>query len=103
MTSLTLSNHQLTLIKHPIETKLFLEGPAGAGKTTAGVGRLLHLLDADVPASSIVVIVPQRTLATPYYEALSHPAMRAGGQMTIPQSMPEPADGGFLEEDSCGG
>jgi len=103
MSPSTLSNRQLSLIERPIESKIFLEGPAGAGKTTAAIGRLLHLLDSGVPASSILVIVPQRTLATPYYEALNSPTMRAGGQVTIPQSMPEPADGGFLEGDSCGG
>ncbi|MBL7183280.1 MAG: hypothetical protein ISS50_02395 [Anaerolineae bacterium] len=79
----TLSNHQLVLINRPIENKIFLEGPAGTGKTTAGVGRLLHLLDSRVRARSILVLVPQRTLATPYYEALRRPTVRAGGQVTI--------------------
>ena len=49
MTSFTLSNHQLALIERPVESKIFLEGPAGTGKTTAGVGCLLHLLDSSVP------------------------------------------------------
>ena len=31
--------------------------PGGTGKTTAGVGRLLHLLAAGVPAGTILVIV----------------------------------------------
>ncbi len=83
MTPLTLSDHQIALIERPIESKIFLEGPAGAGKTTAGVGRLLRLLDSGVPAGAILVIVPQRTLATPYYEALRRPTVRAGGQVTI--------------------
>lgn len=78
-----LADNQLALIKRPIETKIFLEGPASAGKTTAGVGRLLHLLTSGVPADSILVIVPQRTLATPYYEALRLPQLAAGGQVTI--------------------
>jgi len=38
MTSLTLSNHQRALTERPIESKIFLKGPAGTGKTTAGVG-----------------------------------------------------------------
>ncbi|NIO70547.1 MAG: hypothetical protein GTN71_16340, partial [Anaerolineae bacterium] len=83
MTPLSLSDHQLALIERPIESKIFLEGPAGTGKTTAGVGRLLHLLDSGVPAGAILVIVPQRTLATPYYEALRRPELAAGGQVTI--------------------
>jgi DNA helicase IV len=67
MPSLTLFNHQLALIKRPIGSKIFLEGPAGTGKTTAGVGRLLHLLDSRACARSILVLVPQRAQATPYY------------------------------------
>ncbi len=50
MTSLTLSNHQIALIERPIESKIFLEGPAGTGKTTARVGCVLHLLSSGVPA-----------------------------------------------------
>ena len=83
MASFSLTDHQLALIKRPIESKIFLEGPAGTGKTTAGVGRLLHLLDSRVRARSILVLAPQRTLAAPYYEALRRPTVRAGGQVTI--------------------
>ena len=63
----TLSDHQRMLIERPIETKILLAGPAGTGKTSAGVGRLLHLLDSRVRARSILALVPQHTLATPYY------------------------------------
>jgi hypothetical protein len=83
LASFSLTDHQLALIKCPIESKIFLEGPADTGKTTAGVGRLLHLLDSGVLAGAILVIVPQRTLGTPYYEALRHPGLAAGGQVTI--------------------
>jgi hypothetical protein len=80
---LVLSDLQLALVERPIEGKIFLEGPAGAGKTTAGVERLLHLLQSGVPARSILVIAPQRTLASPYYEAVRGPRVDAGGQVTI--------------------
>jgi len=83
MASFPLTDQQLALIKRPIESKVFLEGPACTGKTTTGVGRLLHLLDSGVLAGAILVIVPQRTLGTPYYEALRHPGLAAGGQVTI--------------------
>ena len=83
MACLTLSRSQLALIECPIESKIFVKGPAGAGKTTAGVGRLLHLIESRVRARSVLVIVPQRTLATPYYEALRRPTVRPGGQVTI--------------------
>jgi hypothetical protein len=52
----TLSDYQLAFMERPIE-KIFLEGPAGTGKTTAGVGRLLHLLDSSVPGGSILLIM----------------------------------------------
>ena len=74
---------QRALIERPIERKLFLAGPAGTGKTTAGVERLLHLLKEGVPGDSILVIAPQRTLASPYYDALRRSTVRAGGQATI--------------------
>jgi len=79
----SLSDEQVELINRPVERKTFLEGPAGAGKTTAGVGRLLYLLRAGVPVRAILLVVPQRTLATPYYQALRRPTVDAGSQVTI--------------------
>ncbi|MGB3903383.1 MAG: UvrD-helicase domain-containing protein [Anaerolineae bacterium] len=81
--TLTLSRQQLEVIQRPVESKIFLLGPAGAGKTTAGVGRLLHLLETGIRAESILVVAPQRTLARPYYEALRSPELAAGGQVTV--------------------
>jgi superfamily I DNA/RNA helicase len=78
-----MSDYQRALIRRPAQRKVFLEGPAGTGKTTTGVGRLLYLLDLGVPAGSILIIVPQRILAFPYYNALSRPVIRAGGQVTV--------------------
>ncbi|MEQ8676802.1 MAG: hypothetical protein RLP44_32745 [Aggregatilineales bacterium] len=63
--------------------KVFLEGKAGTGKTSVGVARLADLLAQGVPASSILVIVPQRTLAFPYYEVLNQPDLAAGGQVVV--------------------
>lgn len=51
-----------------IDTKLFLKGPAGTGKTTSGVAHLLDL--AEQTNEGILVYVPQKTLAGPYYEAV---------------------------------
>ena len=79
----TLSEQQRALVEQPIESKIFLAGPAGSGKTSTGVARLLRLLDLGVPARSILLIVPQRTLATPYHDALRRPTVRPGGQATI--------------------
>jgi len=66
-----------------LSNKVFLEGPAGSGKTTAAVARLLHLLESGVSGDAILVIVPQRTLATSYYDALRRASVPAGGQVTI--------------------
>jgi hypothetical protein len=61
----------------------FLEGPAGAGKTTTGVSRLVYLINNGIPASSILVLVPQRTLAFPYLKAARQPDLPPGGEVDI--------------------
>ena len=61
----------------------FLSGPPGAGKTQLAVARLHHLLEAGVPAEQILILVPQRTLAEPYYDALHSPERQAGGLVDI--------------------
>lgn len=63
--------------------KTFLEGTSGTGKTSVGVARLQDLLAKSVPASTILVMVPQRTLAFPYYEVLNQPDLAAGGQVAV--------------------
>ena len=78
-----LSDEQLRIIRQPLDAKIFLEGPAGAGKTTIGVERLLHLLDSGIPGQTILVLVPQRTLAQPYYQAIRQPGLTAGGLVSI--------------------
>jgi hypothetical protein len=83
MYSHVLSDPQLALMERRIDSRIFLEGPAGTGKTTAGVAWLLRLLDSGVAARAILVIVPQRTLAIPYYDTLRRPTVQAGGQVTI--------------------
>jgi hypothetical protein len=75
----SLSPEQLTVVESPLNARLFLEGPAGSGKTTAGVERLLYLMAQGVPGDSILLLVPQRTLAEPYEAALRHPGVVAGG------------------------
>ena len=83
MTSLNLSQCQLSVINAPSAGTIFLEGPAGTGKTTAGVARTLHLLSSGFRADSILVLAPQRTLVTPYSSALHQPDLVAGGQVTV--------------------
>jgi hypothetical protein len=71
MYNLELTPDQVSIVESPKKTKLFLEGPAGTGKTTAGVNRMLYLIQTGVPADSILIIVPQRTLGTPYLETFN--------------------------------
>jgi len=74
---------QISVVEQPLSAKIFLEGPAGCGKTTAGVERLLYLMAQGVPGSSILLIAPQRTLTAPYAAALKHPGVTAGGLVTV--------------------
>ena len=78
-----LTKDQRAVIKAPLEAKTFLSGPAGCGKTTAGVGRLRALLTEGLPADSVLVLTPQRTLQAPYEAALRGPETGPGGQVTL--------------------
>lgn len=74
---------QSQIIHAPLNSRLFVSGPAGCGKTTAGVARMLQLIYQGVPASEILVLVPQRTLAAPYFQALAQPNLPPGGTVSI--------------------
>lgn len=78
-----LSNLQREVITLPLDTQVFVEGPAGTGKTTAGVSRLTHMLESGVPAQDVLVITPQRTLALPYLNVLKGAGLTAGGRVEI--------------------
>jgi hypothetical protein len=78
-----LSPEQLAVVEAPLEAKIFLRGPAGSGKTTAGVERVLFLLGAGVPGTEILLLVPQRTLAAPYYQALRQPGVIPSGAVSV--------------------
>jgi hypothetical protein len=73
---------QRAVIEAPAHARIFLSGPAGAGKTTAGVLRLSALLQAGVPGDSILMLTPQRTLQEPYLDLLSSPERSPGGDAT---------------------
>jgi hypothetical protein len=80
-----LTPQQAALVESPVgePQSLFLQGPAGSGKTTASVARLLRLLSGGVPADSVLVLVPQRTLGRVYLEALRSPSAPAGAQVDV--------------------
>ena len=79
----SISRNQQQVVDLPVPSKIFLEGPAGSGKTTAGVERMLHLMSSGIPGSSILVMIPQRTLGSPYAQALNTPGVVAGGMVSI--------------------
>ena len=80
MASLNLLQRQI--IESPLDSRIFVSGRAGTGKTTTGVERMRFLLEQGVPADSILMLTPQRTLQEPYLELLYSPERRAGGEVT---------------------
>ena len=73
---------QEKIARLPLNTKTFLSGPVGCGKTTTGVTRLEHLLKQGVPGDTILILTPQRTLQDPYLDVLYSPEREAGGEVT---------------------
>jgi hypothetical protein len=83
MSSYPLAPFQKELIERPVHSKIFLEGQVGSGKTTVGAGRMLELIRRGVPASSLLILVPQRTLALPYTNILRTDKNHPGGQVAF--------------------
>ena len=77
-----LSSLQLQIVESPLDLKLFVSGPSGTGKTTAGVERMRYLLAQGVPGESILMLTPQRTMQEPYLDLLYSPERSAGGEVT---------------------
>jgi len=73
---------QRQIIESPFDLKLFVSGPYGTGKTTAGVERMRYLLAQGVPADSILMLTPQRTMQEPFLDLLYSPERVAGGEVT---------------------
>ena len=82
-TVIELSKGQTEILELPLDRRIWLEGMAGSGKTTVAVRRVLHLLASGVPAESILIFVPQRSLAQPYIRALRGLTSHRGGQVSI--------------------
>ena len=78
-----LSDEQAALVELPLDQKIWLEGIAGSGKTTVGLRRVLRLLSQGAPAESILIFVPQRSLAAPYIESLRDRTLYQGGQASV--------------------
>ncbi len=83
MPVVALTAAQSDVVNLPLDRAVFLEGVAGSGKTAAAVARLLRLLREGASADSILVMLPQRTLAAPYTEALRRPTVPPGGEVAV--------------------
>ncbi|MBT3321109.1 MAG: ATP-dependent helicase [Anaerolineae bacterium] len=78
-----LTSQQESTTNAPLDSKIYLSGIAGSGKTTVGVERMRYLLERGIYGESILVLTPQRTLQAPYQEVLQSPEIGAGGQVTL--------------------
>src|SRR3972149_6118580 len=77
-----LTDAQWEIARKGLDQKVFLHGPASTGKTSAGVERMPFLLAQGIPADSILLLTPQRTLQEPYLDLLYSPERRADGEIT---------------------
>jgi len=83
LTELNLATKQQQIADLPVQSRVFLHGTAGSGKTTAAVRRMQTLIDAGIPAESILILVPQRSLAEPFKDVIRSPKFIAGGEPAI--------------------
>ena len=74
---------QTALVEAPLNRKIWLEGLAGSGKTSVGARRVLRLLELGAPAESILIFLPQRSMAQPYITAMRGQTAHRGGQVSI--------------------
>src|SRR5215207_9350807 len=79
---INLTTAQLYIIESPLNAKLFVSGPMGAGKTIAAVERMRYLLAQGVPGESILMLAAQRSVQEPYLDLLYSPDRTAGGEVT---------------------
>jgi superfamily I DNA/RNA helicase len=73
---------QRQIVEALLDAKLFVSGPYGTGKTITGVERMRYLLAQGVPADSILMLTPQRTMQEPFLDLLYSPEREPGGEVT---------------------
>lgn len=78
-----LSEQQKSVVERAGQAKLFLSGPAGSGKSTAAQAALQKMLHSGIPAESILILTPQRSLAQPYREVSRESDFPAGGSLSV--------------------
>jgi hypothetical protein len=78
-----LSDEQRLILATSYRSRTFLSGPAGCGKTTVGVEHLRGLIQSGIPADSILLLTPQRTLQEPYLQALRDPSLARSSEPNL--------------------
>ena len=79
MDELAYNAEQKQVIEAPTTGSLFVSGPPGCGKTSAAVERLRTMINHGVPAETILIMTPQRSLAAPYARETARADLPAGG------------------------
>ena len=80
---LQFSAPQHAVFESTFDSRIFVTGPAGSGKTTAGVEYLRALVYSRIPADSILVLTPQRSLAKPYRTLVTAAGFPANGLVSV--------------------
>ena len=83
MDELAYNAEQKQVIEAPTTGSLFVSGPPGCGKTSAAVERLHAMIRQGIPAETILIMTPQRSLAAPYTREIARADLPAGGLPTI--------------------
>jgi hypothetical protein len=83
MHEIPLDENQKLVLEHGGSSKIFLRGPAGCGKTTVGLAWLETCIKSKISAEKILILVPQRTLATPFYKYIHDGEFKSGAFPTI--------------------
>ena len=79
----SLTREQEAALESAQEGLVLLTGMAGSGKTTAAIHHLLNLIQGGVSADQVLILVPQRTLAEPYFTTVRSPGFPQGPLPTI--------------------
>ncbi len=77
-----LTESQQAVLDSAGTSSIFLEGPPGSGKSTVAAAFTRRLAEQGVPAQNILILLPQRTLAEPFYQVVHSTTFQSGG---IPQ------------------
>jgi len=81
LSSLSVDQRSLSVLS--LQGSIFLEGAAGSGKTTGAISRMISLAAEKSNRESILILVPQRSLAAAYYHAINSPDFPDGALPTI--------------------